>query len=143
MISKDRMEHMFNVGLKMKQLKHEFPNICDATEDELFILGLLHDFGKVYEPEYSHNTYAGLKLKDANYKYWHEIYNHGNPNSTYISNELNLLNYADMTIDIDGTVVSIEKRLKGIKERYGEDSITYKNAVEICNQLIKETYYGK
>jgi hypothetical protein len=76
-------------------------------------------------------------LKESGYKYWEEVYYHGNPNTSYESLYLTILNMADMQIDKYGNDVGYTKRLEDIKSRYGEDSIPYQNCVKLINQLQK------
>lgn len=137
MITRERADHMFKVGLRMQNLKREYPNLCDATEDELFILGVVHDIGRAYEPDHEHASFGGLKLNQGNYKYWEEVCWHGDPSHTNWSKELDLLNYADMTVDLDGEVVTLQKRLKGISERYGVDSKVYQDALKMYDYLFE------
>ena len=72
-------------------------------------------------------------LKENGYKFWQEVYNHGNPNTNYSSLYLKILNMADMQIDKYGNDVGYEKRLKDIKKRYGENSKPY-----LCSKQIVE-----
>lgn len=45
---------------------------------------------------------------------------------------------ADMQINKYGEDVGFEERLKDIKNRYGEDSLTYKNAEILVKNIIKK-----
>ena len=38
-------------------------------------------------------------LRESGYKFWQEVYNHGNPNANYLSLYSKILNMADMQID--------------------------------------------
>ena len=73
---------------------------------------------------------SGKILKRNNYKYWKEIYYHGNINTEYTSLFLTILNKEDMQIDKYGNDV--------IKSRYGENSTTYKNAKTLILNLRSE-----
>ena len=53
----------------------------------------------------------------------------------YSSDELKMLNLADMTIDSSGKHVGAEKRLIDIKGRYGEESQQYKDAKLLAHKL--------
>ena len=72
-------------------------------------------------------------IKNSDYKYWQEVYNHGNPDSNYSSLFLDILNMADMQIDKYGNDVGYDKRIEDIKSRYGEYSKPY-----ICSKKIIE-----
>lgn len=77
-------------------------------------------------------------VKRNNYKYWKEIYYHGDIKSEYTSLFLKILNKADMQIDKYGNDVGYDKRLEDIKKRYGKNSKTYKNAEILISKLRSE-----
>lgn len=111
-----------------------------STLIELFVLGLNHDIGYQFAKGYKpHNKVGGEILKKQNYKYWKEVYYHGEVNIDYNSLYLDILNLADMQIDKKGNDVGFGKRLIDIKNRYGEDSIVYKKCCDLIKNL-KEKY---
>lgn len=131
----DRLKHSLAVANKMVKIGQE-KGFNDIQLQELFVLGYNHDIGYRFATDKSkHNIVGGEILKSANYKYWQEIYNHGNPNTNYLSVYLDILNQADMQIDKDGNDVSYNERLEDIKQRYGNNSIQYINAKEIIKRL--------
>lgn len=131
----DRLKHSLAVANKMVKIGQE-KGFNDIQLQELFILGYNHDIGYRFATDKSkHNIVGGEILKSANYKYWQEIYNHGNPNTNYSSVYLDILNQADMQIDKYGNDVSYNERLEDIKQRYGNNSIQYINAKEIIKKL--------
>jgi len=130
----DRLIHSYAVANKMVELGKE-QNLLDEQLRELFLLGYLHDIGYQFGINENHNVIGGNLLKNSNYKYWKEVYYHGIPNSEYKSLYLDILNTADMMIDKCGNDVGFDKRLDDIKNRYGENSIQYKNCVKIINEL--------
>ncbi len=67
-----------------------------------------------------------------------EVYYHGKINTSFSSQYLDILNMADMQINKYGEDVGFEERLKDIKNRYGEDSLTYKNAGTLVENIIKK-----
>ena len=77
-------------------------------------------------------------LKENGYKFWQEVYNHGNPNSNYSSLYLKILNMADMQIDKYGNNVSYDERIEDIKQRYGINSIQYTNSQKIIEKCKME-----
>ena len=129
----DRLKHSYAVANKMVELGKE-KGLKENELNELFLLGYLHDIGYQYGDNTNHNTTGGLLLKNNNYKYWKEVYYHGIPDSEYKSLYLEILNTADMMIDKYGNDVGFEKRLEDIKERYGKNSIQYRN----CSKMISE-----
>ena len=100
-------------------------NLKDTELQDLFVLGFNHDIGYEYGNNSTHEYIGGEILKRNNYKYWKEIYYHGDTNTKYTSLFLTILNKADMQIDRNGNDVGYDKRLEDIKSRYGENSTTY------------------
>ena len=129
----DRLKHSISVARKMVEIGKSY-KLNDNELQELFVLGYNHDIGYEFvENGINHNVVGGNILKRNGYKYWQEVYYHGEPNTNYNSLYLIILNKADMQIDKYGSDVGYDKRLEDIKDRYGKDSITYKN----CEILIE------
>ncbi len=134
----DRLKHSLAVANKMVEIGKEL-DLKQEQLQELFILGYNHDIGyKFTKNQLEHNVVGGNLLHKNGYKYWQEVYYHGNPNSKYNSLYLKILNMADMQIDKYGNDVGYEKRLEDIKRRYGIESVQYINAKNIIDSLIKE-----
>ena len=134
----DRLKHSLAVANKMVEIGKEL-DLKQEQLQELFILGYNHDIGyKFTKNQLEHNVVGGNLLHKNGYKYWQEVYYHGNPNSKYNSLYLKILNMADMQIDKYGNDVGYEKRLEDIKRRYGIESVQYINAKNIIDRLIKE-----
>ena len=130
----DRLIHSYNVGKKMMEIGKKY-NLSEEELEELFILGLNHDIGYEFtEDTTNHNKVGGEILKNQNYKYYKEVYYHGEIQNEYNSLYLDILNMADMQIDKYGNDVGYDNRLKDIENRYGIDSYVYKK----CFELIKE-----
>ena len=129
----DRLKHSISVARKMVEIGKNY-NLSDSELQELFILGFNHDIGYEFSNvRLDHNVIGGNILKENGYKFWQEVYNHGNPNANYSSLYLKILNIADMQIDKYGNDVGYEKRLEDIKNRYGENSKPY-----LCSKQIVE-----
>lgn len=134
----DRLKHSISVGRKMVELgkKH---NLTEEDLNNLFLLGYNHDIGYEFEKNgVDHNIIGGNILKENGYKFWKEVYYHGNPDSEYNSLYLDILNEADMQIDKYGNDVGFEKRLEDIKNRYGENSKPYLCSKKIISNLINK-----
>ena len=120
---------MIEIGKKL--------NLNNDELSDLF-LGLNHDIGyKFTKNELNHNKIGGTILKSNKYKYWKEVYYHGEITDEYNSLYLTILNQADMQIDKYGNDVGFEKRLEDIKNRYGEKSEIYLKCVNLVS-AIKE-----
>ena len=128
----DRLKHSISVARKMVEIGETY-NLTNEQLQELFLLGFNHDIGYEFNKNgIEHNVTGGNILKDSNYKYWKEVYYHGEPDSPYNSLFLDILNMADMQIDKYGNDVGYNERLEDIKKRYGYDSKPYK----CCKKLI-------
>ena len=131
----DRLKHSISVGRKMIEIGKE-RNLTELELKELFLLGYNHDIGYEFSDKgINHNIIGGELLKENGFKYWKEVYYHGEPNSEYMSVYLEILNKADMQIDKYGNDVGYEKRLEDIKQRYGENSIIYRKAYKLVEKL--------
>lgn len=131
----DRIKHSYSVAKKMQEIGINM-NLNNEQIKELFILGLNHDIGYQFTDESNlHNKVGGELLKSQNYKYWQEVYYHGEINIEYKSLYLDILNLADMQIDRYGQDVGFTQRLIDIKTRYGENSTTYKKCSNLIEQL--------
>lgn len=129
----DRLKHSLSVARNMVEIGKAY-NLSDKELQELFLLGFNHDIGYEFSNAgLDHNVIGGNILKENGYKFWQEVYNHGNPNSNYSSLYLKILNMADMQIDKYGNDVGYKKRLEDIKNRYGENSKPY-----LCSKQIIE-----
>lgn len=137
MIDNDRLKHSLAVARKMIEIGKKY-NLNDNELQDLFVLGFNHDTGYEYGNNANHGHIGGEILKRNNYKYWKEIYYHGEVNIDYTSLFLEILNKADMQIDKFGNDVGYDKRLEDIKNRYGENSTTYKNAETLVLKLRSE-----
>ncbi len=133
-MDENRLKHSLAVARKMVEIGREY-NLQEEALQDLFTLGLNHDIGYEYGDNSTHAHIGGEILKRNNYKYWKEIYYHGDINTSYESLYLKILNKADMQFDIYGNDVGYEKRLDDIKKRYGEDSIIYKQCKAFISKL--------
>ncbi len=130
----DRMKHSLAVARKMVEIGNKL-ELNKEQLHELFILGFNHDIGYEFGTNESHNIIGGNMLKNSEYKYWQEVYYHGNPEAGYDSLYLDILNEADMKINKYGEDVGYEKRLEDIRNRYGSDAVQYNDALKIIDYL--------
>ena len=137
-IDSDRLKHSLAVARKMVDIGKS-KGLTEKELQDLFILGYNHDIGYEFaDNSLDHGIVGGEMLKGNNYKYWKEVYYHGNPNTDYKSLYLTKLNQADMQVDKYGNDVGYEKRLEDIKSRYGEKSIEYINSRIIIEKFKEE-----
>ena len=142
MIDSDRLKHSIAVARKMVEIGKNL-NLKDEQLQELFVLGYNHDIGYEYGNNENHRIVGSNILKKSKYKYWQEIYYHGEISTEYHSLYLDILNKADMQIDKYGNDVEYDKRLEDIKTRYGKDSDVYDKAKKLIDYLIDEEKSGK
>ena len=134
-MDEDRIKHSLAVARKMKEIAKSM-NLTEKGIEDCFIIGYNHDIGYEFtENGIEHNVVGGLILKDRGFKYWKEIYYHGEIDINYDSLYLTILNQADMQIDKYGNDVGYEKRLEDIKSRYGENSVVYSKCIKLIDKL--------
>ena len=136
MIDNNRLKHSYAVGKKMMEIGKQY-KLSDFELQKLFVLGLNHDIGYEFGNNLNHNIVGGKLLKENDYKYWQEVYYHGQPECKYKSLYLDILNIADMQIDKYGNDVGYDRRLEDVKIRYGEKSDTYLNCFKLIDKLNK------
>lgn len=133
-MDEDRLRHSIAVARKMVEIAKR-KNLSDEDIKNCFIIGYNHDIGYEFTKNgNNHNTIGGEILRN-NFKYWREIYYHGEINVEYKSLYLDILNQADMQIDKYGNDVGYDKRLEDIKSRYGEDSEVYNKCCKIVDKI--------
>ena len=126
----DRLRHSLAVATKMKDMASE------GFKADMFILGFLHDIGYEFcDDTKKHNLIGGLKLKEGGYKYWQEVYYHGEHQTQYSSAVLDLLNKADLMTGPQGQNMSACERLEDIAQRYGKDSHQYRESFLLAKKL--------
>lgn len=134
MMDQDRLNHSIAVARKMVEIGKKY-NLDDEQLQELFLLGYNHDIGYDFGNNENHRIIGGNILKHSNYKYWQEVYYHGEIDCEYSSLYLDILNKADMQIDKFGNDVGYIKRLEDIENRYGGESNIYKKAKKLIDNI--------
>ncbi len=134
-----RLNHSLNVARKMKEIVQNNPDLFTCKPEEVFYLGIVHDIAYEFvEDPISHENKGGELLKALDFKYWREVYYHGDPDAEYSSQELMLLNYADLITGPNGENWTISERLSDIANRYGESSIQYIKAKRLSEIIIHD-----
>ena len=133
-MDEDRVKHAIAVARKMIQIAKDI-GLSENEINDCFIIDYNHDIGYEFGTNESHNIIGGNMLKNSGYKYWQEVYYHGNPEAGYNSLYLDILNEADMKINKYGKDVGYEKRLEDIRNRYGSDAVQYNDALKIIDYL--------
>ena len=134
-MDEDRLKHSLSVARKMVEIAKS-KNLNEEDIKNCFVIGYIHDIGYEFaENKFNHNVIGGEILKNSNFKYWKEIYYHGEIDTEYKSLYLDILNQADMQIDKYGNDVGYDKRLEDLKNRYGEDSEIYGKCYKLIDRL--------
>ena len=110
----------------------------------MFLLGMLHDMGYEFiESNASHAAVGGQILQRSGYKYYKEIALHGDETVENMSDELFILNCADMSTGPSGEDFTFEERLNEIALRFGKDADAYKKCVVEVEKLKTDKRYEK
>ena len=127
MITDDKAMHMLGVARRMREYALE-DGADEKRAEEAFVVGWLHDIGYEFTSKANHENYGADILERMNFPYADEIRHHAEPGDGEM---LGWLIKADMTVDHQGKFCTLEERLNGIKERYGEGE-TYRKCVKIA-----------
>ncbi len=134
-MDEDRVKHSLAVAKKMVEIAKKY-NMNEMDIKNCFVIGINHDIGYEFSlNKNEHNKIGGKVLKETGFKFWKEIYFHGEVDIEYESPYLKILNQADMQIDKFGNDVGYDKRLKDIKIRYGENSNTYNKCCKLVEKI--------
>lgn len=138
-MDENRLRHCRGVGVKASELGRALFGWSDEKCREMFVMGYLHDVGYQFAHDQAeHEELGGDLLRSLGFAYWAEIFNHGNPDSAYQSNELLALNLADMLTSKDGSATTIPARLEDIASRYGVESTQYVAAKKLADVLVTQ-----
>lgn len=131
----NRIKHSLSVAKKMVQIAKE-DKLSEEDIKNCFIIGLNHDIGYEFAINgLNHNIIGGEILKKTGFKFWKEVYYHGEIDCNYKSIYLDILNKADMQINKYGNDVGYDARLMDIKYFYGEKSETYNKCLKLVNSI--------
>ncbi|MFW0108996.1 HD domain-containing protein [Rothia sp. P7181] len=138
-ISDKRLLHLRSVGRRAADLSRELFGFSPEKQRSMFVLGFLHDIGYEYTTDQrQHEHIGGDILAFMGMDGWQAIYDHGDPDIEEMSDELIILNMADMQTDGYGRPVTAEERLADIKTRYGEGSEQFVRANHLLDNLRRQ-----
>ncbi|MBQ7632655.1 MAG: hypothetical protein IJS88_00895 [Alphaproteobacteria bacterium] len=142
MITENRWQHILGVARKAKILAGKLkPDSAQYAED-MFLLGVMHDLGYEFmESNASHAAVGGEILKRSGYQYWQEVTLHGDETVENMTDELFILNCADMMTGPSGEDFTFEERLEEIASRFGKDAAPYKKCVIEVQKLKADKRY--
>lgn len=138
-LSDSRLFHMRGVAYKSYNLALEVFNMEEDVARGLFLMGLTHDFAYAFvENQTEHEHEGGRILKLSGFNWSEAVFDHGDPDVDDWTDELLILNLADMTTSPDGKPISIDQRLEDIKNRYGTDSVQVTKARKLTKRIKEE-----
>lgn len=138
-MDENRLRHCYGVGLKASELGRTLFGWSDEKCREMFVMGYLHDIGYQFaHDQVEHGELGGELLHSLGFTYWAEILNHGDPDSDYKSDELLVLNLADMLTSKDGNPTTLSDRVVDIAKRYGVESEQFATAWKLSEKLISQ-----
>ena len=138
-LSDSRLFHMRGVAYKSYNLAREVFNMEEDVARSLFTMGLMHDFAYAFvENQTDHEHEGGRILELSGFNWANSVFNHGNPGIENWTDELLILNIADMTTSPDGKPITTSQRLEDIENRYGTDSIQATKARKLTKRIKGE-----
>ena len=144
MITQNRWQHILGVARKCKEYAAKFRPDDSKFAEDMFLLGIMHDLGYEFmESNASHAAVGGEILKRSGYRYWQEVSLHGDETVENMSDELFILNCADMSTGPKGEDFTFDKRLEEIASRFGKDADAYKKCVIEVEKLKSDKRYEK
>lgn len=136
-IIESKLDHILAVACKMFRIAPHY----NLPREEAFVLGLLHESGILYTNGInSKYEVGGSILGKEGYPYWREVYYTLNPDPSYESEMLHLLNYAELTTDLNGNDISIDERIMFVLKKWGKDSKEFRDLVKLYNKLKQKGY---
>ena len=116
------------------------PDNPEYVED-MFLLGILHDFA--YEFRGKGHALAGGEILERNgYRYWREVSEHGYTENVDMTDELFILDCADMSVGPNGEDMTFEERAEDIALRYGHDSDAHIASLKEMAMLKSDARYA-
>ena len=138
-LSDSRLFHMRGVAYKSYDLAREVFNMEEDMARSLFLMGLVHDFAYSFvENQADHEHEGGRILELSGFNWANSVFNHGDPDVDDWTDELLILNLADMTTSPDGKPITIDQRLEDIENRYGTNSIQATKARKLTKRIKEE-----
>jgi HD superfamily phosphodiesterase len=144
MITENRWKHILGVARKAEMLALKLKPSDTKYAEDMFLLGVMHDLGYEFNQSNASHAYVGGEiLKRSGYQYWQSVALHGDETVENMSDELFILNSADMMTGPSGEDFTFEERLQEIASRFGKDSHAYQKCVIEVQKLKADARYSK
>ncbi|QWQ31888.1 HD domain-containing protein [Candidatus Minimicrobia naudis] len=110
-LSDSRLFHMRGVAYKSYNLAREVFNMEEDVARSLFVMGLTHDFAYPFVENQTrrHEHEGGRILKLSGFNWAEAVFNHGDPDVENWTDEVLILNLANMTTSPDGKPITTNK----------------------------------
>lgn len=138
-LSDSRLFHIRSVAYKSYKLARNVFKMEEDVARGLFVMGLTHDFAYAFvKNQTEHEHEGGRILKLSGFNWADAVFDHGNPDIESWTDELLILNLADMTTGPNGESLTMDQRLVDIKNRYGPESTQSTKANRLVNRIHTE-----
>lgn len=135
-ITDDRLQHMLSVARACYEYSESLFGWDVEKCEEMFLMGLVHDFAYEFvSDQREHEHRGGEILRRVGFVYADEVFLHGDPDVEDWSDELFVLNYADLTTSSSGERCSFAQRLGSVVDRYGEGSVQVERMRGVIDQV--------
>lgn len=146
-LTEHTIQHSVKVAEIMSKICKRFGENLNPAD--MYLLGLVHDIGKLLDENkkpilsesVGHANRGGKILLENGYQYSKEVYHHGHPEDNYRSRAWYLLNAVDLAVDKNGVLIGHNLRMLDIQNRYGEDSVQYKRAKRILDEIYNIQHF--
>ena len=130
---------MRGVAYKSYELARNVFKMEEDVARGLFLMGLTHDFAYAFVKNQTDHEHEGGRILELSGFNWAEaVFDHGDPDVDDWTDELLILNLADMTTSPNGEPITINQRLEDIKNRYGTDSVQATKARKLAERIKEE-----
>lgn len=135
-ITNDRLQHMLGVARACYEYSESLFGWDAEKCEEMFLMGFVHDFAYEFvSNQRDHEHRGGEILRRVGFAYADEVFLHGEPDVDDWSDELFILNYADLTTSSSGERCSFTQRLDSVIDRYGEETAQVERIIGVIERL--------
>ena len=146
-LTEHTIQHSVKVAEIMSKICKRFGE--NLNPEDMYLLGLVHDIGKLLNENkkpillesVGHAHRGGAILEQNGYQYSDEVFHHGHPEEDYRTPAWYLLNAVDLAVDKNGVLIGHNLRMLDIQNRYGKDSVQYKRARRILDEIYNLRHY--
>lgn len=135
-ISDERMAHIRAVAEQAFRLAMA-SGLSEEEANAVYVLGFLHDVGYALADPSEHARCGADVLDACGYRFADAVRHHGNPDAE-LTRELAFLDVADLTVDGQGRLVTMDERMADIASRHGRNSEVTRRSQALADRLREE-----